>query len=407
MYINSLIMTRFEESLSLTETQEHVRDEVRRICEPFDDVYWRERDAEGEYPHDFVETLADEGWLSVLIPEKYGGKGYGTEEAVTMMYEIAASGAGFSGAQTVHAAIYNSAPLVNYGSEELKETLLPRVASGNAWIQCFSLTEPNAGSESTAISTRAVRDGDEYVVNGNKVWTSRLDVSDYLVLAARTTPLSDVEKKTQGISLFLIDIERGLDEGSIQIEEIDKTVSGVVHSFEVTYDDLRLPSDQLIGVEDEGFYQILDGLNEERLVIAAEAIGLGELAIEKGADYAADREVFGRPIGKNQAIQHPLAAAYARLLAARQFTFDAASKASDENQKAIGGRANTAKYIAAEAAFDATDAAVQTHGGRGVDRAYDVERYFREARLTRLVPITQELALNYLAENALGLPRSY
>jgi len=397
----------FDGSLSLTDAQREVRDESRALCDEFDEAYWRERDAAGEYPHEFVNALADDGWLGVLLPTEYGGKGHGTEEAVTMMHEIARSGAGFSGAQAVHAAIYNSAPLVKYGSEELKDDLLPRVASGDAWIQCFSLTEPEAGSESTAMTTRAERDGDEYVVNGEKLWTSRIDVSDYLVLAARTTPRDRVEKKTDGVSLFLVDIERGIDEGSIRLEEIEKTVSGVVSSFRVTYDDLRIPADRLIGVEDEGFYQVLDGLNEERLVIAAEAVGLGELAVEKGAAYAGEREVFGREIGQNQAIQHPLAAAFARVQAAKQFTFDAASRTGEEDRKAVGARANMAKYLAAEAAFEAADAAVQTHGGRGVAREYDVERYFREARLTRLVPITQELALNYLGENVLDLPRSF
>jgi acyl-CoA dehydrogenase len=389
-----------------TDRQQSVRDSVGEICSGFDDRYWRRKDADGEYPHEFVETLADDGWLGVLLPERYGGKGYGTEEAVAMMYEIAASGAGFSGAQTVHAAIYNSTPLVEHGSSNVHEKLLPRVADGDAWIQCFSLTEPDAGSDSTAMTTRAVRDGEEYVINGEKLWTSRIDVSDYLLLAARTTAREDVSKKTEGISLFLVDIERGMDEDAIAIDEIEKTASGVVSSFAVEYDDLRVPADHLVGTEGEGFYHVLDGLNEERLVIAAEAIGLGELAIEKGVAYADRREVFGGPIGRNQAVQHPLAAAFARLQAARQFTFDAATR-TDGERKAVGAAANTAKYLAAEAAFAAADAAVQTHGGRGIAREYDVERYFREARLTRLVPITQELALNYIGENVLDLPRSY
>ncbi|ERG94723.1 acyl-CoA dehydrogenase family protein [Haloquadratum walsbyi] len=393
--------------IGLSERQERVRREIRTICNKFDDEYWRERDAEGEYPYEFVETLADDGWLGVLLPEEHGGKGYDTEEAIAMMYEIAVSGAGFSGAQTVHAAIYNSAPLVSHGSEAMKRDLLPRVASGDAWIQCFSLTEPKAGSESTAMTTQAVREGDEYVINGEKLWTSRIDVSDYLILAARTTPRNEVEKHTNGVSLFLVDVPQGIDNGSIKLDEIDKTVSGVVSSFNVEYDNLRIPAGQLIGEEDNGFYQVLDGLNEERLVIAAEAIGLGELAVEKGVAYANDREVFGRAVGQNQAIQHPLAAAYARLQSARQYTFEAATQTDDDDQKAIGARANTAKYLAAEAAFEAADAAVQTHGGRGVAREYDVERYLREARLTKLVPIAQEMALNYLGENVLELPRSY
>lgn len=394
------------ETVELTERQRLVRESIRELCRAFDDEYWREKDKRGEYPHEFVAALADDGWLGVLIPETYGGKGYGTEEAVAMMYEIAASGAGFGGAQTVHAAIYNSTPLVEQGSEKLKEDLLPRVASGEAWIQCFSLTEPDAGSDSTAMTTRAVREGNEYVIDGEKLWTSRIDVSDYLVLAARTTAREDSAKKTEGISLFLVDIERGIEERSIHVEEIEKTASGVVRSFRVEYDDLRVPAECLIGEEGKGFYHVLDGLNEERLVIAAEAVGLGDLALEKGVAYANDREVFGRPIGKNQAIQHPLAAAYANVQAAKQVTFDAARRTDDE-QKTVGALANTAKYLAADAAFEAADAAVQTHGGRGVAREYDVERYFREARLTRLVPITQELALNYLGENVLGLPRSY
>ncbi|MBP1986495.1 acyl-CoA dehydrogenase family protein [Halolamina salifodinae] len=401
------MVSYFDDGLGHTAQQQAVRDAVGEICAEFDDSYWREHDAAGEYPHEFVEALADEGWLGVLLPEEYGGKGLGTPEAVAMMYEIARQGAGFSGAQTVHAAIYNSAPILNYGSDELKDDLLPRVAEGDAWIQCFSLTEPEAGSDSTAMTTSAERDGDEYVIDGEKLWTSRIDVSDYLVLAARTTPKEEVEKRTEGVSLFLVDIERAHEAGQIELEEIDKTASGMVSSFRVTYDGLRVPAERLIGEEDRGFYHVLDGLNEERLVIAAEAVGLGELAVEKGAAYASEREVFGRPIGQNQAVQHPLAAAMARLQAAKRLTFDAADHADERERKAVGAWANAAKYLAAEAAFEGADAAVQAHGGRGIDRAYDVERYFREARLTRLVPITQELALNYLGENALELPRSY
>ena len=395
------------DSIALTEQQRTVRNSIRDICEEFDEAYWREKDRMQEYPHEFVTSLAEAGWLGILLPKEYGGKGGGTEEAVAMMYEVARSGAGFSGAQTVHAAIYNSTSIVKYGSGDLKENLLPQVASGDAWIQCFSLTEPETGSDSTAMTTRAERNGDEYIVSGEKLWTSRIDVSDYLILAARTTPREEVEKKTEGVSLFLVDIERGVNEGTIQLEEIKKTVSGVVSSFRVTYDDLRIPADQLIGEEDNGFYQVLDGLNEERLVIAAEAVGLGDLAIAKGVNYASERRVFGRQIGRNQAIQHPLAAAFARLQAAKQLTFEAATQTGVEERKAVGAWANCAKYLAAEAAFEAADAAVQTHGGRGVARKYDVERYFREARLTRLVPITQELALNYLGEKVLDLPRSH
>ena len=392
----------------MTEQQRLVRESIREICDDFDASYWRERDASGEYPTEFVESLADHGWFGALIPEEYEGVGMSTEEVVVMMEEIAANGGGFSAAQAVHGAIYNSVPLVKYGTEEMKSDLLPEVARGETAIQAFGLTEPNAGSDSTSIETRAEKEGDEYVVNGQKIWISRVDQSDYLVLMARTTPKAEVEKKTRGLSMFLVDLEEAYDAGGLEIQQIDKTASGFVHSFEMWFKDLRLDESALIGEEGRGFYQMLDGLNEERLVIAAECVGLGELAVEAGAEYARSREVFDRPIGKNQAIQHPLAEAYARVQAAKQMTYGAASAVErDGDAKAIGARANMSKFLAADAAFDAADAAVQTHGGFGIAREYDVERYFREARLTRLVPITQQLVLNFLGENVLDLPRSY
>jgi acyl-CoA dehydrogenase len=322
-----------------------------------------------------------------------------------MMEEIAAGGGGFSAAQAVHGGIYNTVPLVEYGSEAQKERLLPEVAAGEASIQAFCLTEPNAGSDSTAIETSAERDGDEWVINGQKIWTSRLDVTDYAVVVARTTPLEDVEKKTHGISMFLVDVAAAEADGGLSYDQIPKSASDFVHSFSVYFDDLRIPAENLIGEEGAGFYQVLDGLNEERLVIAAECLGLGRLAVDRGVAYANDREVFGRQIGKNQAIQHPLAEAFARLQAAKQLTYNAAAQAEDATD--LGALANMSKYLAADACFEAADAAVQTHGGFGIATEYDVERYFREARLARLVPITQELVLNYLGERVLGLPRSY
>ncbi|USZ70172.1 acyl-CoA/acyl-ACP dehydrogenase (plasmid) [Halorussus salilacus] len=397
------------DTVGLTDQQRLVRDSIRDICDDFEAEYWRSQDADGEYPHEFVDALADHGWFGALIPEEYDGAGMSTEEVVVMMEEIAASGGGFSGAQAVHGAIYNSVPIVKYGSESLKRDLLPRVADGEVSIQAFGLTEPNAGSESTAIETRAERDGDEYVIDGQKIWISRVDASDYIVLMARTTPREEVEKRTRGLTMFLVDLEEAYEQGGLQIEQIDKTASNFVHSYEMWFEDLRVPADAVIGEKGEGFYQMLDGLNEERLVIAAECVGLGELAVEAGVDYADQREVFGRRIGKNQAIQHPLAEAYARVQAAKQMVYSAARAlaSGDEDAKALGARANMAKFLAADAAFEAADAAVQTHGGFGVAREYDVERYLREARLTRLVPITQELVLNYIGENVLGLPRSY
>jgi len=395
------------DTVQLTDQQRLVRDSIRDICSDFDADYWREKDKRGEYPHEFANELADCGWFGALLPERYGGAGMGTEEIVVMMEEIAASGGGFSAAQAVHGAIYNSVPLVKYGSKDLKEDLLPRVADGKTSIQAFGLTEPNAGSDSTSIETRAERDGEEYVVNGQKIWISRVDASDYIVLMARTTPKSEVEKRTRGLSMLLVDLANAYEQGGLEIEQIDKTASNFVHSYELFFEDLRVPTENLIGEGGEGFYQMLDGLNEERLAIAAECIGLGEVAIEKGVEYANQREVFGRRIGSNQAIQHPLAEAYARVQAAKQMVYSAASESESEDQKDVGARANMSKFLAADAAFDAADAAVQTHGGFGIAREYDVERFFREARLTRLVPITQQLALNYIGENVLGLPRSY
>ncbi|QLG29598.1 acyl-CoA/acyl-ACP dehydrogenase (plasmid) [Halorarum halophilum] len=394
-------------SVELSEEQRVFRRSVRELCSEFDDAYWRERDATGEYPHEFVDALADGGWLGVLIPEEYGGAGMSTVESVILMEEIAASGGGFGAAQAVHGGVYNSVPLVNYADEATKAELLPKVAAGEVSVQSFGLTEPNAGSESTAIETTATREGDEYVVNGQKIWTSRVDVSDYLLLVVRTTPVADVEKETRGLSLLLVDLDDATGQGALRMEPIPKTAGEFVHSFELWFDDLRVPAGNLVGTEGEGFYHLLDGLNEERLVVAAECVGLGELAVERGAAYAREREVFGRPIGANQAVQHPLAAAHAHVQAAKEVTYAAARRTDDLTRRELGGRANTAKYLAAEACFEAADAAVQAHGGFGVAREYDVERYLREARLTRLVPVTQQLALNYVAEKVLSLPRSY
>ncbi|ELZ46041.1 acyl-CoA dehydrogenase domain-containing protein [Halorubrum distributum JCM 9100] len=411
----------WRDSVELTQQQSLVRRSIRDLCADFGDEYWRERDRTATYPTEFVDALAEDGWLGMLVPEEYGGVGMSTSEAVVMMEEIAASGGGFAGPQSIHGGIYNSVPIVKYADEELKEDLLPRVADGDARIQAFGLTEPNAGSDSTAMETSAEReaprasdrsgtaaerDGDEYVVNGEKVWISRVEDSDYLLLMARTTPREEVEKRTRGISMILVDLEDAYGNG-LEIERIPKTASRAVHSYQLYFDDLRVPARNLIGEEGRGFYQVLDGLNEERLVIAAECLGLGEVALERGIEYANEREVFGGPIGANQAVQHPLAEAYADLLAAKKVIYSAADRLDDLERTEAGAEANVAKYLAAEAAFEAADAAVQTHGGFGVAREYDVERYFREARLTRLVPVTQQLALNYLGERVLDLPRSY
>jgi acyl-CoA dehydrogenase len=391
--------------LELTEEQRLIQREIRNLCDDYGDEYWREQDRRAEYPMDFVRDVGEHGWLGTVIPEEYGGAGLDTLEAAIVLEEISASGGGFNGAMSVHGAMFIPRSIINYGSEEMKEEYLPPLASGEKLLQCFALTEPNAGFDSTAITTRAERDGDVYVVNGQKTWTSRLHASDYMVLVARTTPLDEVDKKTEGVSLFLVDIEDAKAQGAIDAEEIEKNVRPAVPSYEVWLEDLEAPAENLIGEEGEGFYHVLDGLNEERIVIAAESIGLARAALDKATDYANEREVFGRPIGKNQAIQHPLADAYARMTSARNITYQAA-KAFKRGEDA-GEAANIAAYMAREAAAEATDNAVQTHGGYGVAVEYDVERYYRDARLARIAPISDEMILNYIGEHVLDLPRSY
>jgi acyl-CoA dehydrogenase len=391
--------------LDLNEEQRLIQTEIRSLCKEYGDEYWRQKDRDAEYPMDFVQTFGDYGWLGAVIPEEYGGAGLDTLEASIILEEIAASGGGFNGAMSVHGAIFIPRSIINYGSEEMKREYLPQLASGDKLLQCFALTEPNAGFDSTAITTRAERHDDVYVVNGQKTWTSRLHASDYMVLVARTTPREAVEKKTDGISLLFIDIADAKSQGAIDAEEIEKNIRPAVPSYEVWLEDLEVPAENLIGAEGNGFTQVLDGLNEERIVIAAESIGLARVAIEKATTYANEREVFGRQIGKNQAIQHPLADAYARMTSARNITYQAAT-AFKEGRDA-GEAANIAAYMAREAATEATDQAVQTHGGYGVAVEYDVERYYRDARLARIAPISDEMILNYIGEHVLGLPRSY
>jgi acyl-CoA dehydrogenase len=391
--------------LEFSEEQRLIQSEIQRICDDYDDEYWREKDRNAEYPMDFVQTLGEQGWLGTVIPEEYDGAGLDTLEASIILEEIAASGAGFNGAMACHGAMFIPRSIINYGSEEMKDELLPKLATGEELLQCFAITEPNAGFDSTAITTRAERDGDHYVINGQKTWCSRLHASDWMVLVTRTTPRDEVEKKTDGISLFLVDIQDAKDQGAIDAEEIEKNIRAAVPSYEVWFEDLEVPAENLIGEEDGGFYQVLDGLNEERVVIAAEAVGLAKVAIDRAVNYANERVVFDRPIGKNQAIQHPLAEAYARMTSARNITYQAA-RAFKEGRD-VGEAANIAAYMAREAASEAADAAVQTHGGYGVAVEYDVERFYREARLTHIAPVSDEMILNYLGEHVLNLPRSY
>lgn len=391
--------------LEFTDEQRLIRTEIQKICGDFDAEYWRDQDRRAEYPTEFAEALGDNGWLGTVIPEEYGGAGMDTLEAAMVLEEISASGAGFNGAMSVHGAMFIPRSIINYGSDEMKAEYLPKIASNEITLQCFGLTEPNAGFDSTAITTSAERDGDTYVINGQKTWCSRIHASDYMVLVTRTTPLEDVEKKTEGMSLFLIDIADAKRQGAIDTEEIEKNIRAAVPSYEVWLEDLEVPAENLIGEEDSGFDQVMDGLNEERVVIAAEAVGLAKVAIEHATEYAKEREVFGRQIGKNQAIQHPLAEAHARMVSARNITYQAARAFKDGRE--VGSAANIAAYMAREAASEATDAAVQTHGGYGVAAEYDVERFYREARLAHIAPVSDEMILNYLGEHVLDLPRSY
>jgi acyl-CoA dehydrogenase len=391
--------------LEFTEEQRLIRSEIRNLCAEFDDEYWRERDRRREYPMEFVRTLGEHGWLGTVIPEEYGGAGLDPLEAAIVLEEITASGAGFNGAMACHGAMFIPRSVLNYGSESMKREVLPEIASGEKLLQCFSLTEPGAGFDSTSITTAAERDGDRYVINGQKVWTSRYHASDYMVLVARTTPRGEVEEKTDGISLFLVDLDDAEAQGAVETEEIEKNIRAAVPSYEVWFEDLEVPVHDLIGEVDAGFRQVMDGLNEERVVIAAECVGLARVAIDRAVGYANEREVFDRPIGRNQAIQHPLADAYARMTAARNITYQAA-RAFKEGRD-VGEAANVAVYMAREAASEACDRAVQTHGGYGVAVEYDVERFWREARLTRIAPISDEMILNYIGEHVLGLPRSY
>lgn len=391
--------------LEFSEEQRLIQSEIKHLCDNFDGEYWREKDRKAEYPMDFVETLGENGWLGTVIPEEYDGAGLDTLEAAIILEEITASGAGFNGAMACHGAMFIPRSIINYGSEDMKQNLLPKLANGEELMQCFALTEPNAGFDSTAITTQAKRDGDRYVINGQKTWCSRLHASDYMVLVVRTTPLEDVDKKTNGLSLFLVDIEDAKSQGAIDAAEIEKNIRAAVPSYEVWFEDLEVPVGNLIGEEDNGFYQVMDGLNEERVVIAAESVGLARIAIDRAVQYAKEREVFDRQIGSNQAIQHPLAEAHMRMTSARNITFQAADAFKEGRD--VGQAANTAAYMAREAASEATDAAVQTHGGYGIATEYDVERYYREARMAHIAPVSDEMILNYIGEHTLGLPRSY
>ena len=384
----------------LTEDQRSIQNAVRELARTFDLDYWAELDEKHEFPWKFYETFAEHGWLGIAIPEGYGGSGLGIQEAAIMLEEIAASGAAMNGCSAMHLTIFGLNVVAKHGDEALREEVLTRAVDGSLHV-CFGITEPDAGTDTTRISTRAKRDGDDYIVNGRKVWITKAGQSEKMLLLARTTPREEVSKPTQGMSLFLVDV----DSDGIELREIPKMGRNAVPSYEVFMDGVRVPASRRIGEEGAGFNYLLDGLNPERILLAHEALGIGRAAIEAATRYANERIVFNRPIGKNQGIAFPLAEALTRLDAARLMAREAAWR-YDRGEN-CARQANMAKFLCADAGFQAADPAVQTHGGMGYAREYHVERYFREARLMRLAPVSQEMALNYIAEHVMGLPRSY
>ena len=385
----------------MTEADPHaeIRAEVARLCRTFPDSYWRELDRDGAYPSDFVETLTRAGWLAALIPEDYGGSGLPLSGGAAILEEIQRAGA--NGA-ACHAQMYMMGALLRHGSDAQKAEYLPRIARGELRLQAFGVTEPTSGTDTSSIRTTALRDGERYIVDGQKIWTSRAEHSDLMLLLARTTPKSDAAKRTDGLSLFLVDM-RAAREAGMTIRPIRTMMNHA--TTEVFFDDVPIPADSLIGEEGRGFRYILSGMNAERILIAAECVGDAKWFIDRASTYATERSVFGRPIGQNQGVQFPIARAYARMRAADLMVQDAARRF--EADESCGAEANMAKMLAAEASWEAAEACVQTHGGYGFAEEYDIERKFRETRLYQVAPISTNLILSYLAEHVLGMPRSY
>lgn len=387
-------------NFALTEEQEAVRSAIQRICGAFDDAYWLARDRDGHFPSELHQALAHDGWLGIAMPEAYGGAGLGITEAAIMMQAIAESGAGMSGASAVHMNIFGLNPIVVFGSDEQKRRMLPPLIAGKERA-CFAVTEPDAGLDTTRLKTHAVRQGDRYVVNGQKVWISTAQVAEKVLLLARTTPLEEVRKHTDGLSLFYTTLDRR----HVEVREIEKMGRKAVDSNQLFIDDLEVPVEDRIGEEGKGFEYILHGMNPERILIGAEAVGLGFAALARAANYAKERVVFDRPIGKNQAIQHPLAECWMKLEAARLMILNAAWRY--DQGLSCGAQANAAKYLAAEAGFGACERAMMTLGGFGYAKEYHVERLLRESMIPRLAPVSPQLILCFIAEKVLGLPKSY
>ncbi|MEU6192703.1 acyl-CoA dehydrogenase family protein [Streptomyces sp. NPDC047061] len=383
----------------LTEDQETIRKAVTGLLRDFDDRYWMEKDRDHVFPQEFYDAVAGGGWLGLTIPEAYGGHGLGITEATLLLEEVARCG-GMNAASAIHMSVFGMHPVVVHGSEELKRRTLPRIADGDLHV-CFGVTEPGAGLDTSRITTYARRDGGHYVVSGRKVWISKAMESEKILLLTRTSKVDEVAKPTDGMTLFLTDLDRA----RVDIRPIPKMGRNAVTSNELFIDDLRVPVEDRVGAEGQGFRHLLDGLNPERMLIAAEALGIGRAALDRAVRYGREREVFGRPIGMNQGIQFPLADSLARLDAA-ELVLRKATWLYDRG-RSCAREANTAKYLCADAGFTTADRALQTHGGMGYSEEYPVARYFREARLLRIAPVSQEMVLNYLGSHTLGLPRSY
>jgi acyl-CoA dehydrogenase len=385
---------------SATEAQQELRAQILKLCADFGDDYWLKIDQEARFPEEFYRAVAAAGWLGIAMPEEFGGAGLGISEATVMMQAVAESGACMSGASAIHMNIFGLNPVVVFGTPAQKQRFLPPLIAGQEKA-CFGVTEPNTGLNTTELKTRAEKRGDRYVINGQKIWISTAQVADRILLLARTTPLDQVKRKTDGLTLFYTKLDRA----KVEVRLIHKMGRHGVDSNMLFFDGLEVPEEDRIGAEGEGFRLILHGLNPERILIAGEAVGIGQAALSRAANYARTREVFGRPIGQNQGIQHPLARCWAQLEAAGLLTMKAA--ALYDAGRECGPEANAAKYLAAEAGFAAAEAAVLTHGGMGYAQEYQVERYFRESMIPRIAPVSRELILSHIAEKVLGLPKSY
>ncbi|HEY8004091.1 MAG TPA: acyl-CoA dehydrogenase family protein [Phenylobacterium sp.] len=383
-----------------SDEQEAIREGVLRLCARFDAEYWRRTDETGRFPEDFVAAMAEAGWLGAAMPTALGGSGLGLTEAAIAMQAVTESGAGFSGASALHLNIFGPMPVAKFGSEEMKTRAIPRLISGEDKL-CIGITEPDAGLNTTSLTTKAERTNDGYVISGRKVWTTSAQRATKILIIARTTPRDQVKKATEGLSLFYTDFDRT----RITATPIPKMGRKAVESNSVFIDNLPVPAEDLVGEEGRGFYYLLEGLNPERVLFGAEAVGLGRAALKKAAAYAKERVVFDRPIGQNQGVAHPLARAWAELEAANLMAFKAA--ALFDAGRECGAEANAAKYLGGEAGFHACETAVFTLGGMGYAREFDVERYFRESMIARLAPISREMVFNFIAERVLGLPKSY